>query len=281
MKEIKAGKITEEVKRLCIEAACDLPEDVERLLRQAEAKEESEFGCYSLEKLIENLELARREMVPMCQDTGIVVVYVELGTDVAVVDLSLNEAINEGVRQAYVSHPLRKSVVTDPLFDRKNTGDNTPAIIYTELVAGDQLKIQILPKGAGSENMGALKMLKPADGVKGVKDFVINTVVGAGGNPCPPVIVGVGIGGTMDKATMLAKKALARDVGEDHPDARYQELEKEILTEINKSGVGPQGLGGRITALEVRIETFPTHIATLPVAVNLNCHAARHKEVIL
>lgn len=281
MKEIKAGKITEEVKRLCIEAACDLPEDVETLLRQAETKEESEFGCYSLEKVIENFELARRDMVPMCQDTGIVVVYVELGTEVDVVDLSLNDAINEGVRQAYVSHPLRKSVVTDPLFDRKNTGDNTPAIIYTELVSGDQLKIQILPKGAGSENMGALKMLKPADGVEGVKDFVINTVVGAGGNPCPPVIVGVGIGGTMDKATMLAKKALARDVGEHHPDARYQELEKEILTEINKSGVGPQGLGGRITALEVRIETFPTHIATLPVAVNLNCHAARHKEVIL
>lgn len=281
MKEIKAKKITEEVKRLCIEAACDLPEDVERLLRQAEATEESEFGCYSLEKLIENLELARKDMVPMCQDTGIVVVYVELGTEVAVMDLSLNDAINEGVRQAYVSHPLRKSVVTDPLFDRKNTGDNTPAIIYTELVPGDQLKIQVLPKGAGSENMGAIKMLKPADGVEGVKDFVINTVVGAGGNPCPPVIVGVGIGGTMDKATMLAKKALARDVGEHHPDTRYQELEKDILVEINKSGVGPQGLGGRITALEVRIETFPTHIATLPVAVNLNCHAARHKEVIL
>ena len=281
MKEIKAAEITKEVKRLCVEAACDLPEDVEKLLREAQEKEESEFGCYSLEKVVENLELARKDMVPMCQDTGILVVYAELGEDVKVADSSLDDAINEGVRQAYVEHPLRKSVVTDPLFDRKNTGDNTPAIIYTEIVPGDKLKIQILPKGAGSENMGALKMLKPADGVEGVKEFIINTVVKAGGNPCPPVIVGVGIGGTMDKATMLSKKALSREVGERHPDVRYKALEEEILTEINKSGVGPQGLGGRVTALEVRIETFPTHIATLPVAVNLNCHAARHKEVIL
>lgn len=281
MKEIKAEKIIKEIKRLCIEAACELPEDIEKLVCQAKEREESEFGCYSLEKIIENIELARTDMVPMCQDTGLVVVYVELGEEVKVLNSSLNNAINEGVRQAYISHPLRKSVVADPLFDRKNTEDNTPAIIYTEIVPGDQLKMQILPKGAGSENMGALKMLKPADGVDGVKEFIINSVVKAGGNPCPPVIVGVGIGGTMDKATMLAKKALARGVGEHHPDSRYKKLEEEILAEINKSGVGPQGLGGKITALEVRIETFPTHIATLPVAVNLNCHAARHKEVTL
>ncbi len=281
MKEIKAEKITEEVRRLCIEAACILPEDVEKLVRDSKGKEESEFGCYSLEKVIENIDLAKKDMVPMCQDTGIVVVYVEIGEEVKILNSKLNDAINEGVRQGYVDHPLRKSVVTDPVFDRKNTGDNTPAIIYTEVVPGDKLRIQILPKGAGSENMGALKMLKPADGVEGVKEFVINAVVQAGGNPCPPVIVGVGIGGTMDKATMLAKKALSRHVGERHPDPRYKDLEEEILEKINKSGVGPQGLGGRVTALEVRIETFPTHIATLPVAVNLNCHAARHKEIIL
>lgn len=281
MKEISTEKIIETVKNLCIEAACNLPQDVEELIKKHQASEESEFGKYIFEQMIENIEYACKENQAMCQDTGVAVVYLEVGQDVHIVGGSLVDAVNEGVRQGYTEGYLRKSVVDDPVFDRKNTGDNTPAVIHTEIVPGDQLKITVVPKGAGSENMGALKMLKPAEGLAGVKEFIIKTVTEAGGNPCPPIIVGVGIGGTMEKATMLAKKALTRKAGEHHPDPRYKELEAELLKEINRLSIGPQGLGGRVTALAVHIETYPTHIATLPVAVNLNCHAARHQEAIL
>lgn len=281
MKQIHVEAITKTVKDLCIEAAYDLPEDVENLLREAVEKEESQFGRYSLEKIVKNVELARRENAPMCQDTGMTVVFAEIGQDVHIVGGLLTDAINEGVRQGYTEGYLRKSVVEDPVLNRKNTGDNTPAVIYTEIVEGDSLRIQVLPKGAGSENMGALKMLKPAEGLEGVKNFIIQAVTQAGGNPCPPVIVGVGIGGTMDKSTLLAKKALSRHAGEPHPNPQYAELEKELLEKINQLGIGPQGFGGKVTALAVHIETYPTHIATMPVAVCLNCHAARHKEAVL
>lgn len=281
MKEISVEKITEAVKTLCLQAACDLPEDVEALIEQGLAQEESAFGRYSLEQILDNVILARKEKQAMCQDTGLAVIFVELGQDVLITGGNLTKAINEGVRQGYEQGYLRKSVVSDPIFGRKNTGDNTPAIIHTEIVPGDQLRIMVLPKGAGSENMGALKMLKPAEGLEGVKDFILQTVREAGGNPCPPIIVGVGVGGTMEKATLLAKKALARKAGEHNPNPKYKELEVELLEKINGLGIGPQGLGGRVTALAVHIEAYPTHIATLPIAVNLNCHAARHAELIL
>lgn len=281
MREISAKLITKTVRDLCIEAACDLPEDVEKLIAAGLEKEESQFGKYSLEKVLKNVKMARREHAPMCQDTGMTVILVEVGQDVRIVDGNFTDAINEGVRQGYTDGYLRKSVVSDPVLDRKNTGDNTPAVIHTEIVPGDQLKIQILPKGAGSENMGAVKMCKPAEGLEGVKDFIINSVTQAGGNPCPPVIVGVGIGGTMDKCTLLAKKALARKAGEPNENPGYAEVEKELLERINKLGIGPQGFGGKVTALAVHIETYPTHIAMMPVCVTLNCHASRHKEAIL
>lgn len=281
MKEIAINKIVETVRELCINAACDLPQDVEELIKNNQAQEESEFGKYIFAQIIDNVQLARRETQAMCQDTGITVVYVEMGQDVHITGGSLVDAINEGVRQGYKDGYLRKSVVNDPVFLRKNTGDNTPAVIHMEIVPGDKLKIMIVPKGAGSENMGALKMLKPSDGIEGVKEFILKTVREAGGNPCPPVVVGVGIGGTMEKATILAKKALTRKAGEYNPDTNYRALEEELLEKINRLGIGPQGLGGRVTALAVHIEAFPTHIATLPVAVNLNCHASRHSEAIL
>jgi fumarate hydratase subunit alpha len=281
MREISAKLITSTVRDLCIQAACDLPEDVEALIAAGLEKEESEFGKYSLEKILKNVKLARAEHAPMCQDTGMTVVFVEIGQDARIVDGDLTEAINEGVRQGYEQGYLRKSVVKDPVFDRKNTGDNTPAVIHMEIVPGDKVKIEVLPKGAGSENMGAVKMCKPAEGVEGVKDFIVNSITQAGGNPCPPVIVGVGIGGTMDKCTLLAKKALARKAGEPNPNPAYAEMEAELLERINKLGIGPQGFGGKVTALAVHIEAYPTHIAMMPVCVTLNCHAARHKEAIL
>ena len=253
MKEINVADITAEVRRLCIEAACDLPRDVEKLICQATETEESEFGTYAMEKICRNIKIARENNVPMCQDTGMVIVFVEIG----------------------------QSTVIDPVLNRKNAGDNTPAIIYTSLVAGDELRITVMPKGAGSENMSQLKMLKPADGLEGVKRFIVDAVVNAGGNPCPPTVVGVGIGGNADKAMQLSKVALRREAGAPNPNPEYAAIERELLKEINKSGVGPQGFGGRNTALAVQIETYPTHIATMPVAVTLNCHAARHKEVVL
>lgn len=281
MKEISVEEITKVVREMCIDAAYNLPEDVEKLIREGKEKEESPFGNYCFDKIIENFELAKKDQVPMCQDTGLAVIFLELGQDVRIVGGDLKEAINEGVAKGYTDGYLRKSVVSEPVFNRVNTGNNTPAVIHTEIVPGDKLRIQVVPKGAGSENMGALKMLKPAEGLEGVKNFILETVEKAGGNPCPPIIVGVGVGGTMEKATLLAKKALARKTGEHNPDANYKNLEEELLEKINKLGIGPQGFGGRVTALAVHIEYYPTHIATLPVAVNLNCHAARHKEVTL
>ena len=281
MKEISTQKITEVVETLCIEAACNLGEDVEKLIRSGLAKEESEFGKYIIGQIIDNIELARNEKTAMCQDTGVAVVYVEIGQEVHIVGGSLQEAIHEGVRRGYIRGYLRKSVVADPLFRRVNTQDNTPAVIHMEIVTGESLKIMVVPKGAGSENMSAVKMLKPSEGLEGVKEFVIRTVTEAGGNPCPPVIVGVGIGGTFEKAAMLAKKALTRQAGRPNSDPKFARLEEEVLEKINLSGVGPQGLGGRVTALAVHIEEYPTHIATLPVAVNMNCHASRHAEAIL
>ena len=281
MREITVEQIIAAVRQMCIDASCDLPKDVEKAIVEAAEHEVSPFGQYSLQKIVKNIGIARGNIVPMCQDTGMAVVFAEVGQEVHITGGLLSDAINEGVRQGYTEGYLRKSMVKDPLLDRVNTGDNTPAILYTSLVAGDKLKLTIMPKGAGSENMGGIKMLKPADGLAGVKKFVVDTVCQAGGNPCPPVIVGVGIGGSMDKAALLSKVALQREVQQPHTDARYAQLEQELLEEINRLGIGPQGLGGRVTALAVHIETYPTHIATLPVAVTLNCHAARHKEAIL
>lgn len=281
MKEIHVSKITDTVEKLCYEAAYNLDANVEKRICEMSKMEESDFGKYAFEQILENIRYARAEQIAICQDTGTAVFFVEVGQDVHIVGGSLTDAVNEGVGRGYGKGYLRKSICSDPVFDRKNTGDNTPAVIHTEIVPGDELKITILPKGGGSENMGQLKMLVPSQGLQGVKDFVLHTVISAGGNPCPPVIVGIGVGGTMDKAVILAKKALARKIGEPSPDPRYAQLEKELLEEINATGIGPQGLGGRITALAVHIEYFPTHITQLPVAVNLNCHASRHAYAIL
>lgn len=281
MKEIAASTITDEIARMCIEAACDLPADVEKLLVEATEREESVFGKYAMEKVCKNFKIARETEVPMCQDTGMVIVFAELGQDVHITGGDFEDAINAGISRGYVDGYLRKSTVIDPVLNRKNAGDNTPGIIYTKIVPGDTLTLTVMPKGAGSENMSQLKMLKPAQGLEGIKQFVLDAVVGAGGNPCPPTIVGVGIGGNADKAMQLSKEALRREAGAPNPNPAYAALEAELLEEINKSGVGPQGFGGRVTALAVHIETYPTHIATMPVGVTLNCHAARHKQVVL
>ncbi len=281
VREITAQEITAAVRELCMRVSWDLPRDVEQALRQGYAREESSFGRYMLEQILQNCQLARERRQAICQDTGVAVLFVQVGQEVHIAGGSLAEAVNEGVRQGYADGFLRKSVVAEPLFARENTGDNTPAVLHTELVEGDRLRILLLPKGAGSENMGAVKMLKPADGLEGARRFILDAVRAAGGNPCPPIVVGVGVGGTMEMAPILAKKALAREIGSRNPDARYAELEEELLGEINRMGIGPQGLGGRVTALDVHIEAYPTHIAMLPVAVNLNCHASRHGEIVL
>ena len=280
MREIKASDITESVARLCTEANIKLGDDVYSALQKAEQTEESPVGREVLAQLLENADIARAERMPICQDTGFAVIFVELGQDVHITGSLLNDAINAGVAKGYTEGYLRKSIVAHPL-DRKNTGNNTPAVIHVEVVPGDKLKITIAPKGGGSENMSAVNMLKPSDGVEGVKRFVVDTVKSAGPNPCPPIIIGVGIGGTMEKAALLAKKSLLREVGEHNPNPTDAQLEEELLDLVNKTGIGPAGLGGRTTALAVNIETFPCHIASLPVAVNIQCHAARHKEVIL
>jgi fumarate hydratase subunit alpha len=281
MKEIKTDAIIDAVEALCYTAAYDLPQDVEDCIKANKEKEESEFGKYIFEQILENVEYSRKERVAICQDTGAAVFFIEMGQDVHIVGGSFNDAINEGVRRGYNKGYLRKSMVREPVFERKNTGDNTPAIIHIDIVPGDKLKILLMPKGGGSENMARLAMLTPSAGIKGLKKFVVDAVREAGGNPCPPVIVGVGIGGTMEKTTLLAKKALGRRIGSPNADPRYAQLEQELLEEINNTGVGPQGLGGRITALAVHIEYFPAHITGMPVAVNLNCHASRHAEVVL
>ena len=279
MREIQAEIITRTVAKLCVEANCHLPEDMKHCIRTARAAEPWPQGQEILDRIIENFEVADRENMPVCQDTGMACVFVKLGQEVHVVG-DLNEAIHEGVRQGYREGYLRKSVVRDPL-DRVNTGDNTPAVITYDIVPGDRIEITLAPKGFGSENMSAIKMLRPSDGVEGVKEFVLKTVESAGPNPCPPIVVGVGIGGTFDKAASLAKRALLRDADSSHPDAFYADLEKELLKKINALGIGPQGFGGRTTALAVNIETFPTHIAGLPVAVNINCHVTRHQTEVI
>ncbi len=273
--------VAEAVADLCGKAACDLPPDVLDRLRQMEARETSELGRDFFAQYLENARIAREERMPLCQDTGFAVCFVELGDRVRFDRGTVYEAISEGVARGYREHFLRKSIVNDPLFDRKNTQNNTPPVIHLELVPGEKLHITLAPKGGGSENMSAIRMLKPSDGRQGVVDFAVETLRKAGGNPCPPTVVGMGIGGTFEKAAFLAKKALLRKIGEPNPDPRYAELEAEILEKINATGVGPQGLGGSVTSLAVHIEFFPCHIASLPVAINVNCHAARHAEVEL
>ncbi len=279
MREIQAKTITETVKKLCIEANCILPSDIRACLAEANRNESWPVASDILDRIEENYHIAEERNAPICQDTGMACVFVEIGQEVHV-NGNLGEAIHEGVRQGYAEGYLRKSVVRDPL-DRVNTKDNTPAMIYYDIVEGDGLKITVAPKGFGSENMSQIKMLKPSDGLQGVKDFVLKVVEDAGPNPCPPIVVGVGIGGTFDKAALLAKKALVRDTSVRNADPFYAELEKELLEKINALGIGPQGLGGRTTALSVQIETMPTHIAGLPCAVNINCHVTRHKSEVL
>lgn len=281
MREIFVRDITDAVAKACIQAACDLPADVEQALVQAAGQEESELGTWALDKICRNATIAREREVPLCQDTGLVVVFAEIGQDVHVVGGSFESAINEGIAQGYTEGFLRKSMVADPVFNRVNTNDNTPGVIHTRLVEGDSFHLTILPKGAGSENMTRLGMLKPAEGLEGVKNFVIDAVRDAGGNPCPPTIVGVGLGSNAEGALLLSKEALRRKTGTHNPQAEYAALESELLEHINGLGIGPQGFGGRVTALAVHIEAAPTHIATMPVAVTLNCHAARHVHVNL
>jgi fumarate hydratase subunit alpha len=280
IKTITAGEITEVVARLCMEANFYLGRDVSDTFEKALDVEISLTGKEILKQLLMNAEIAAENKVPMCQDTGVAVVFLELGQEVQVTGGGLYDAVNEGVRKGYAEGYLRKSLVEHPLL-RKNTGDNTPAVIHTRVVPGDCLKITVAPKGGGSENMSAIKMLKPAEGEEGIKKFVIDTVKAAGPNPCPPIIVGVGIGGTFEKCALLAKEALLRELDTPSPLEDIASLEKELKNSINSLGIGPQGLGGRTTALAVHVEIYPCHIASLPVAVNINCHAARHKEAIL
>ncbi|MBI2875157.1 MAG: fumarate hydratase [Firmicutes bacterium] len=277
MREIHVDQITGAVREMCMQACYDLPEDVAAALTAAREREESELGREILGELQENIAIARERRVAICQDTGITVVFVKLGQDVRIVGGSFNSAINEGVRRGYTEGYLRKSVVCDPL-ERKNTGDNTPAVIHIEVVPGDGLHLTVAPKGIGSENMSGVKMLVPALGSQGVIDFIYEVVERAGPNPCPPIVVGVGIGGTMEKAAILAKKALFRPLGQPHSLPHIAELEQKSLERINNSGIGPMGLGGRTTALAVQAEVYPTHIGGLPVAVNIQCHACRHAE---
>ena len=279
MREIPAARVTEVIRRLCIDANCHLPQDVKTRIECCKNQESWALGQEILERIVENYQIADRDNVPVCQDTGVACVFLDIGQEVHI-DGNLEDAVNEGVRQGYADGYLRKSVVADPL-DRVNTKDNTPAMIYYNIVPGDKLTVTVAPKGFGSENMSAIKMLRPSDGYEGVKQFILQTVEAAGPNPCPPIVVGVGIGGTFDKAAFLAKKALMRplDVRSEKP--LYAKLEAELLEEINALGIGPQGFGGGTTALAVNVESFPTHIAGLPVAVNINCHVTRHKTEVL
>ena len=281
MRDIDSKEVIKTVSRLFQEANFFLPEDVLASLKQARESEESPVGREVLDRILENSDIATKERIPLCQDCGAAVVFLELGQEAHIVGGDLYTAVNDGVRQGYEEGYLRKSMVRLPYSTRVNTRDNTPAIIYTDIVPGDKLKITVVPKGGGGENMTRLAMLPPARGRQGVIDFVVNAVDEAGSNPCPPVIVGVGIGGTAEQTLLLAKRALLRKVGEPNPDAEFTQLEKEILKRVNNLGIGPMGYGGRITALAVHVEVFPAHIASLPVAVNLQCHSARHKEAIL
>jgi len=281
LREIDAKTITEAVTRLCQEVNYKLGDDVVDALKRAEQAEESELGRQVLSQLLENARIAGEGKLPLCQDCGTAIVFIEAGQDTHVVGGDLYAAVEEGVRQGYTEGYLRKSMVRQPFSARVNTGDNTPPVIYTDIVPGDHIKIVVMSKGGGAENMSRLAMLKPAEGRNGVIELVVRTVDEAGGKACPPVIVGLGIGGTAERAVLLAKRALLRRVGEPSPDPETAELEREILTRINELGIGPMGLGGRTTALAVQAEVMPSHIASLPVAVNLQCHSARHKEIIL
>ncbi len=281
MRKIKASQIIDKVKELFLKANYHIDLDLLKLLQKTLEEETSPIGKYVLKMIIENNKIASREELPICQDTGLAVLFIELGQEVQIVDGDFKEAIYQGVKEAYQEGYLRKSVVDDPVFERKNTKTNTPAIIYTDIVPGDKIKFLVMPKGFGSENMSALTMLKPADGAEGIVNFVVETVRKAGPNPCPPTIIGVGIGSTADKAMVIAKKAIARKIGSYNKNEKYARMEKEILKRINNLGIGPAGLGGNVTCLAVHIDYLPTHIAGLPVAVNVCCHAARHAEGIL
>jgi fumarate hydratase subunit alpha len=281
MKEIKTSDITKTVARLCQEANFVLGEDVLAALKQAEQTEKSPLGKETLSRLIENARIAKEERLPLCQDCGVAVVFLEIGQDVHISGGDLYAAVEEGVRQGYGQGYLRKSVAAKPFSTRKNTRDNTPPVTHVEIVPGERLKITVMPKGAGAENMSLVAMLKPGEGKQGIIDLVVKTVDEAGGSPCPPLIIGLGIGGTLEKTMLLAKKALLRKVAEPNPDPEVAELEREILTKVNALGIGPLGFGGTTTALAVHAEVMPAHIASLPVAVNLQCHSARHQEAIL
>lgn len=275
MRTMNTEELIPEIKELVIKACCELDDNVANAFKEALKKEESPYSRDTLKLLIENAEYAKREQIPCCHDTGACVVLLEIGQEIAWQGMPLMDAVNEGVRQGYRDGYLRKSMVKDPL-ERVNTGDNTPAVLHTEIVPGDKVTITIMPKGGGSENMGAFTTLVPGEGPEGVKRFVMDTIKYAGGKTCPPIIVGVGVGGTMDYCTWIAKKALLRPIGQRHPKPLYAKLEEELLEEINKTGIGTLGMGGTVTALDVHIEYYPCHITALPVAVNLQCHASRH-----
>lgn len=280
MREINVQEITKNIKEMCIEANHFLSADMKEVFEKAVASEKSPLGCQVLSQLEENLKIAGEDMIPICQDTGMAVIFIKVGQEVHFTGGSLTDAINEGVRQGYVEGFLRKSVVKDPIY-RENTKDNTPAIIHYEITEGDQIDITVAPKGFGSENMSRVFMLKPADGIEGVKEAILTAVRDAGPNACPPMVVGVGIGGTFEKCALMAKHALTRDLREESPVEYVRELEKEMLEKINKLGIGPGGLGGSTTAMAVNIETYPTHIAGLPMAVNICCHVNRHAHRVI
>ena len=280
IREVNVSQLTDVVERLCIEANEHLPSDVKCAIEHCRACEDGEIAQGVLDNIIENYRIADAENVPICQDTGMACVFLKIGQDVHLTGGDLAEAIDEGVRRGYDKGYLRKSVVKDPV-RRGNTGDNTPAMLYTEIVPGDQIKVTVGPKGFGSENMSMIRMFKPSAGLQGIKDFILEVVETAGPNPCPPMVVGVGIGGTFDKCALLAKKALMRPLDSENPDPFYADLEKEMLEKINKLGIGPQGFGGKTTAIGLNIETLPTHIAGMPCAVNINCHVTRHKTEVI
>ena len=280
MREISTEKITEAVKNMCISANCNLNDDVYSALKEAEKTEPSPVGREMLSQLIKNADIAKADCVPICQDTGMAVIFMEVGQDVHFIGGSLEEAVNKGVSRGYTEGFLRCSIVGDPL-ERVNTGDNTPPVVHLRIVPGDKVKIDVCPKGFGSENMSQIRMFKPSAGLQGIKDFILEVVETAGPNPCPPMVVGVGIGGTFDKCALLAKKALMRPLDSQNPDPFYADLEKEMLEKINKLGIGPQGFGGKTTAIGLNIETMPTHIAGMPCAVNINCHVTRHKTEVI
>jgi fumarate hydratase subunit alpha len=281
MREIGVDEIRETVRKLCIEAACILPQDVVGALQTARKREESPVAVKILDQIILNAELAGKEMLPLCQDTGTTVIFLEIGQDVHVTGGDLKEALKQGVGEGYREGFLRSSIVDRPFSERRNTGDNTPPIVHTEIVPGDRLRIQLMPKGGGCENMSRFTIMLPSAGKKGITDFVLQTVEESGGNPCPPIIIGLGIGGSAEYAMYMAKKALTRKVGEPNPNPEEAEFEQELLEKVNALGLGPQAVGGRNTALAVHMMTYPTHIASLPVAVNLQCHSARLKEAVL